>query len=151
MYVEIFEKSCLLAKEEDWFHWPQILAHDEVSCTIPVRFSTQRFKYFHIDRSPTVHTTLYICTLIIDMIIPFTFQAMKAKSEKEFDFSEMYTFGKFVSFVKRLEKVTNLLSISPFLIRCSRLYYYIYSLTVAWKILNFNCSMISYINQLLLF
>ena len=33
------------------------------------------------------------------------FQAMKNKSEKEFDFSEMYTFGKFVSFCKRLEKV----------------------------------------------
>ena len=30
---------------------------------------------------------------------------MKNKSEKEFDFSEMYTFGKFVSFCKRLEKV----------------------------------------------
>ena len=30
---------------------------------------------------------------------------MKKKSEKEFDFSEMYTFGKFDSFCKRVKKV----------------------------------------------
>ena len=43
------------------------------------------------------------------------FQAMKNKSEKEFDFSEMYTFGKFVSFCKRLEKVGLLYSrLKPF-------------------------------------
>lgn len=38
------------------------------------------------------------------------FQSMKSKSEKEFDFSEMYTFGKFMSFCKRLEKIQNMLN-----------------------------------------
>eukprot|EP00116_Pleurobrachia_bachei_P002700 sb/3462962/ len=40
-----------------------------------------------------------------------SFQFMKSKSEKEFDFSEMYTFGKFVAFCKRLENIQRMLNI----------------------------------------
>ena len=39
------------------------------------------------------------------------FQSMKNKSDKEFDFSEMYTFGKFVAFCKRLEKIQTMLNV----------------------------------------